>query len=108
MRTDSELANLFAAFAHPTRIAVLRCLLKHCHTGRQFGDLSSDLCVSPSTLKHHLDEMQRAGVLAREVLGRATILKLDLSALTQAAAQLSHLCCSADTEPHLTDKDPDA
>ena len=103
MKNDSELANLFAAFAHPTRIAVLRCLLKHCRTGRQFGDLSSDLGVSPSTLKHHLDEMQRAGVLARETLGRATILKLDLSALSQAAAQLAQLCCSADTEPHLTD-----
>lgn len=108
MDSDLELANLFAAFAHPTRIAVLRCLLKHCHTGRQFGDLSGDLGVSPSTLKHHLDEMQRAGVLARESLGRATILKLDLSTLAQAAAQLSRLCCSADTEPHPTEREPDA
>jgi ArsR family transcriptional regulator len=105
MKSDAELATLFAAFAHPTRIAVLRCLLKHCRTGRQFGDLSSDLGVSPSTLKHHLDEMQRAGVLGREALGRATILKLDLAALAQAAAQLSQLCCTAGTEPLLASKD---
>jgi hypothetical protein len=52
--------------------------------------------------------MQRARVLTREILGRATILKLDLSALSQAAAQLAHLCCSADTEPQLTDKGSDA
>jgi DNA-binding transcriptional ArsR family regulator len=106
MNSDSELATLFSAFAHPTRIAVLRCLLKHCRTGRQSGDLSSDLGISPSTLKHHLDEMQRAGVLAREALGRATILRLDLAALAQAGAQLSQLCCAADSEPLLTDKDP--
>jgi ArsR family transcriptional regulator len=106
MKTDSELATLFAAFAHPTRIAILRCLLKCCRTGRQFGDLSSDLGISPSTLKHHLDEMLRTGVLAREPVGRATILKLHLAALAQAAGQLSQLCCSADTELHPTDKDP--
>lgn len=94
MKSDSELAILFAAFAHPTRIAVLRSLLKHCRAGRQFGDLSSELDVSPSTLKHHLDEMQRAGVLAREAVGRVTILKLDIGALAEAAAQLSRLCCT--------------
>jgi ArsR family transcriptional regulator, arsenate/arsenite/antimonite-responsive transcriptional repressor len=96
MKDDSEIAGLFAAFAHPTRIAVLRCLLRHCRSGRQFGDLSNELGISPSTLKHHLDEMERAGVLTREAHGRATILKLDLDALAGAAAQLSRLCCSAE------------
>ncbi|TQM90538.1 ArsR/SmtB family transcription factor [Roseinatronobacter monicus] len=106
MKNDSELAGLFAAFAHPTRIAVLRCLLKHCRTGRKFGDLSTELGVSPSTLKHHLDEMQIAGVLAREAQGRKTILKLDLGALSEAAAQLSLLCCSAELEARPIYKDP--
>jgi DNA-binding transcriptional ArsR family regulator len=96
MKTDPELAELFAAFAHPTRIAVLRVLLKHCLTGRTFGDLTSDLGISPSTLKHHLDEMHRAGVLRRDVKGRATILTLDLGSLTEAATHLTRLCCAAD------------
>jgi DNA-binding transcriptional ArsR family regulator len=108
MKSDSELAILFAAFAHPTRIVVLRCLLKHFRTGRQFGDLSNDLGVSPSTLKHHLDEMQRAGVLLREANGRSTILKLDLAVLAQAGTQLSQICCSADSEHHLSEKDSNA
>lgn len=99
MKSDAQLAELFAAFAHPTRIAVLRVLLSHCRTGRQFGDLAADLGLSPSTLKHHLDEMQRAGVLRREVAGRATILSLDLAALSDAAAQLTRLCCSAQPTP---------
>lgn len=107
MKDDSEIAGLFAAFAHPTRIAVLRTLLQHCLTGRQFGDLSTELGVSPSTLKHHLDEMQRAGVLVREAHGRATILKLDLDTLAQAAAQLSQLCCSAEIGPQTADRTPE-
>lgn len=104
MKSDSELAKLFAALAHPTRIAVLRCLLKHCRIGRQFGDLSNDLGISPSTLKHHLDEMERAGVLLREANGRATILKLNLAVLAQTGAELSQICCSADSEPHPSEK----
>lgn len=105
MKNDSDLAALFAAFAHPTRIAILRCLLQHCRSGRQFGDVSRDLGISPSTLKHHLDEMQRGGVLLREAQGRATILRLDLAALAQAGAQLSQICCSADIEDISSQKD---
>jgi ArsR family transcriptional regulator len=107
MKTDSELADLFAGFSHPTRIAVLRALLPHCRTGRHFGDVAGELGIPPSTLKHHLDEMQRAGVLERRVSGRATILTLDLASLTGAAAQLARLCCSAETAPHQTNTEPD-
>lgn len=96
MKDDSQIASLFGAFAHPTRIAVLRCLLKQCRSGMQFGDLSNELGIPPSTLKHHLDEMERAGVMAREAQGRATILMLDLDALAGAAVQLSRLCCTAE------------
>ena len=96
MKTDTQLAALFAAFAHPKRIAILRTLLGHALTGRQFGDLVEDLDISPSTLKHHLDEMHSVGVLRREVRGRATMLSLDLGALTEAAAQLTRLCCAAE------------
>jgi DNA-binding transcriptional ArsR family regulator len=106
VKDDSEIASLFAAFAHPTRIAVLRCLLKHCRSGLQFGDLSNELGIPPSTLKHHVDEMERAGVLVREAQGRATILKLDLDALAGVAVQLSRLCCSAETGQQSTAGNP--
>jgi hypothetical protein len=49
--------------------------------------------------------MQIAGVLAREAQGRKTILKLDLGALSEAAAQLSLLCCSAELEARPIYKD---
>jgi DNA-binding transcriptional ArsR family regulator len=96
MKTDSELANLFAAFAHPSRIAILRALLSHGTSGQQFGELAIGLDLSPSTLTHHLREMEAAGVLIREAEGRATRLRLDLAALAGAVGQLTRLCCSAD------------
>lgn len=104
MKSDSELATLFSAFSHPWRIAILRVLLTHAVNGRHFGDLSKDLKISPSTLTHHLNEMENAGVLTRKTVGRTTTLRLDLSALTQATAQLVGLCCSAEPSPQAQKK----
>lgn len=96
MKTDSELANLFAAFAHPSRIAILRMLLLHGASGRQFGELATALEISPSTLTHHLREMEQSGVLCREPNGRTTKLRLNFDALNGAVTQLASLCCRAD------------
>ena len=106
MKTDSDLAQLFAAFAHPTRIAVLRCLLRHCRAGLAFGALAEDLGLSPSTLKFHLDEMERAGVLLREPAGRSTILRLDLDALAGAGLELARLCCAGETGDPISSRSP--
>lgn len=99
MKTDSELAALCSALAHPWRVAILRNLLAHTADGRQFGQLSKDLQISPSTLTHHLNEMEAAGVLTREPEGRATRLRLNLPILTGAVQQLTQLCCPAATAP---------
>jgi DNA-binding transcriptional ArsR family regulator len=97
MKTDSELATLFASLAHPSRIAVFRCLLKHGRPGQSFGELAKAIEISPSTLTHHLREMEAAGILRREVAGRSTTLLLELDAMGAAIQQMWHLCCSEET-----------
>ena len=94
MKTDSDLAALFAAFAHPSRIAILRALLSKATTGLSFGQLAQQLAIAPSTLTHHLREMENAGVLIRREVGRTTMLHLDLTALTRVVADLTALCCA--------------
>jgi len=107
MKSDTELANLFNAFAHPKRIAILRALLMRCPNGCRFGDIASTVRISPSTLTHHLQEMERAGVLRREASGRSTILNLNLANLADAATQLAQLCCSVETAPNPQNEGPD-
>lgn len=98
MKSDSELAVLFAALAHASRIAVLRNLLERGPRGRNFGELAKALEMSPSTLTHHLREMEHAGVLRREVMGRKTRLILELDVLDGAVTHLRHLCCLDEIE----------
>lgn len=100
MKSDSELASLFDAFAHPSRIGVLRTLLPCAQSGINFGDLAKALGLSPSTLTHHLREMEEAGVVNRQVSGRSTVLRLNTETLTSAVTELTKLCCCGDTETH--------
>lgn len=95
MKSDQDLATLFSAFAHPSRVAILRSLLPSGPAGQSFGGLAKALAMSPSTLTHHLREMEQAGVLIRAAEGRATRLRLNLDMLDEAVHQLSTLCCCA-------------
>jgi len=98
MKSDSELATLFDAFAHPSRIGILRAMLPHAQSGITFGDLAKALGLSPSTLTHHLREMAEAGVIKRQMAGRSTVLRLNTETLTSAITELTQLCCCGDIE----------
>lgn len=94
MNNDQKIARLFSALAHPSRITILRALLARGDAGLQFGELADEVGLAASTLTHHLREMEDAGVLVREPLGRSTRLRLDLSALEATVVELTSLCCS--------------
>lgn len=106
MQSDSSLANLFAAFAHPTRIAILRHLLGAAKSGRSFGTLSKELKVAPSTLTHHLRDMENAAVIHREVKGRSSILRLNLDVLDTVVKDLTALCCPPENPSSPQTKEP--
>lgn len=96
--SSNQLAQVFAALGHSRRINVFEHLLRHAATGMNFGKLQEVTKMPPSTLTHHLREMERSGVLIREVTGRSTNLKLDLNTLQHALNHLIGQCCSANLE----------
>jgi len=58
---DGELAALCKALGHPARVRILRHLLaqESCH----FGDLSSVVDLSPSTVSQHVTVLKEAGLI---------------------------------------------
>jgi ArsR family transcriptional regulator, arsenate/arsenite/antimonite-responsive transcriptional repressor len=100
MKTDDDLAQVFAALGHPSRMAIFRALLVHGAQGLSFGALAEGTGIAPSTLTHHLRELEAAAILRREVTGRSTWLRLDLGVLTQALAELTQMCCTAPPLDH--------
>ena len=68
-----ELAEAFKALSNPNRLQIFQRLLTCCSPGTVcsadtvsgfcVGELGEDLAVAPSTLSHHIKELQRAGLI---------------------------------------------
>jgi ArsR family transcriptional regulator len=80
-RTNSEqLAEMFKALSNPHRLAVFSELLSCCTPGsgcevdqclrKVVGDLGKSVEIAPSTLSHHLKELNRAGLIEMQRRGK--------------------------------------
>lgn len=75
-----ELADLFKALSNPNRLQIFQRLLSCCEPGTIcsadsvngfcVGELGVDLAVAPSTLSHHIKELQRAGLIKTQRRGK--------------------------------------
>lgn len=95
-----QLSEAFKALSNPNRLALFNRLMNCCEPGTKcdaasavrfcVGDLGEGLNIAPSTLSHHLKELNRAGLVEMERKGKnvecwvePTILK-SLSSFFQA------------------------
>lgn len=75
-----ELAEVFKALSNPNRLLIFQRLLTCCehgticstdtNNGFCVGELGKDLAVAPSTLSHHIKELQRAGLIKTQRRGK--------------------------------------
>lgn len=75
-----DLAEIFKALSNPNRLQIFQRLLSCCApgticsakeaTGYCVGELGEDLAVAPSTLSHHIKELQRAGLIKTQRRGK--------------------------------------
>ena len=78
--TPNELADTFKALSNPNRLQIFQRLLNCCEPGNVcsantlngfcVGELGDDLAVAPSTLSHHIKELQRAGLIKTRRRGK--------------------------------------
>ena len=75
-----ELANAFKALSNPNRLQIFQRLLSCCELGAVcsaetvngfcIGELGEHLAVAPSTLSHHIKELQRSGLIKTQRKGK--------------------------------------
>nr|WP_189610929.1 metalloregulator ArsR/SmtB family transcription factor [Saccharospirillum salsuginis] len=58
-----EMAGCLAELGHPTRLQILRYLVKSGHAGAAVGDIQEALGIPGSTLSHHLSRMVKVGLV---------------------------------------------
>ncbi|WP_051176108.1 ArsR/SmtB family transcription factor [Luteimonas mephitis] len=85
---DSPLLdNLFKALSDPTRRAMLRDLARQ---PRTVGELAAPFEISLAGASKHIQVLERAGLIQREVQGRVHTCHLDAHALHAGAEWIRH------------------
>jgi len=92
-RNDIEgLANIFKALSNPHRLRIFLRLLESCPEGccstddsgacACVGEVSRNLGIVPSTVSHHIKELDRAGLIELERNGKHILCRVNPEAIS--------------------------
>ncbi|MGH7529511.1 MAG: ArsR/SmtB family transcription factor [Gemmatimonadales bacterium] len=87
-------APQFAALGHEARLAVMRLLLSAAGRGMVVGEIQEHLDIPASTLSHHLDALQREGLVTVTREGKYLRYRADAAGLRALLAFLYAECCT--------------
>lgn len=87
-------APKFAALGHEARLSVMRLLLSAGGRGMVAGEIQEHLEIPGSTLSHHLDALQREGLVTITREGKYLRYRADAAGLRDLLAFLYAECCT--------------
>lgn len=92
-------AERFKALSNPHRLALFQRLTRCCAPGTvcdaeqasqlSVGQLGEEVAIAPSTLSHHLKELNRAGLIEMERRGKQVVCWVEANTLEELAALFS-------------------
>jgi DNA-binding transcriptional ArsR family regulator len=95
---ESQALEAFAALSQPTRLSILRLLIKAGAEGLPAGTVAEELRVSPSNISFHLKELERAGLITHRRESRSIIYSADYPGLRGLIEFLMMDCCAGRPE----------
>ena len=81
------------ALAHEHRLAIYRLLVERGPEGLSAGAIGERVGLVPSSLTFHLQNLQRAGLIAHRRVGRQLIYSADFDAMNGLIGYLTENCC---------------
>lgn len=85
--SSPQLDSVFRALADPTRRAMLRELAAG---PRTVGELAAPFAISLAGASKHVQALERAGLIEREIQGRVHVCRLDARPLHAGAEWIRH------------------
>lgn len=91
--TLEELAGYLGKLGNPTRLGIVRLLIKVGPDGMSVGALQNHLGIPASTLSHHLLFLATTSLIRQEREGRVMRCKVNLQLLNDMISALMAECC---------------
>lgn len=92
MEANTALDRL-GALAQETRLALFRLLVQQGAEGVAAGEIGTALAVPAPTLSFHLAQLERAGLVASQRVGRSIRYAANYGAMEELLAYLYDNCC---------------
>lgn len=90
----SDVAHMFAALGHESRVRIVRLLLASHPDGLVVGELQDELRIPASTLSHHLEALRQEGLVEAEREGRFLRYRAGTTKLQTLLNFLYAECCT--------------
>jgi DNA-binding transcriptional ArsR family regulator len=101
MMTLEDTADCLLALGNPTRLAIIRYLMRKGDEGAPVGQIQKLLDIPASTLTHHIKHLENEGLVVRERQGTSLITRVDYDRFNQVLGFLTEECC-IDAADHST------
>ena len=93
-----QAVTALSALAQTHRLAVFRLLVQEGPNGLAAGEVAERIGVPPSTLSHHLAQLEHAGLLRSWRVQRNIFYALDVEGTRRLIAFLTEDCCAGQPE----------
>ena len=86
-------ASILAKIGNPTRLRIVRLLVRAGEEGLPVGQIQKRLDIPGSTLTHHIGHLKSAGVLRQQRRQATLICTLEYDVIRDLVAYLTEECC---------------
>jgi DNA-binding transcriptional ArsR family regulator len=93
MKLD-DAANILAKIGNPTRLRIVRLLVRAGAEGLAVGQIQRRLNIPGSTLTHHIAHLKSAGVIRQQRQQATLICTMEYDVLQQLVDYLTEECCA--------------
>jgi DNA-binding transcriptional ArsR family regulator len=89
-----QAANILAKIGNPTRLRIVRMLVRAGDEGLSVGQIQKQLDIPGSTLTHHIAHLKSAAVIRQRRQQANLICTMEYEVLQQLVDYLTEECCS--------------
>ncbi len=89
-----QAAQCLEKLGNPTRLEIVRLLVRAGKDGLPVGDIRRHMGVPASTLSHHILHLVSGGLIHQERQGRVLRCKLDYALMQALVDMLTEECCA--------------